>query len=180
MRLTSELTFTDSNGTWRVAATHQHHGRTETSLAVLPFTFLSPVEQGDSLSLGFADSLISLLGGLEGFIVPPTSSILKYSSGADAATISRELQVTYVLQGNIQKFGSQWRVSVQLVDAEHRRIVLSDRHDLNLDNVFEIQDEIGRRVASSLEARFRSGRQRFVIATVRIATLMTNTCEVCD
>ncbi len=131
--------------------------RIETSLAVLPFTFLSPVEQGESLSLGFADSLISLLGGLEGFIVPPTSSILKYSSGTDAATVSRELQVTYVLQGNIQKLGPQWRVSVQLVDAEHRRIVLSDRHDLNLDNVFEIQDEIGRRVASSLEARFRSG-----------------------
>jgi tetratricopeptide (TPR) repeat protein len=35
--------------------------------------------------------------------------------------------------------------------------VLSDRHDLSLDNIFEIQDEIGRRVASSLEARFRSG-----------------------
>ena len=129
----------------------------ETSLAVLPFTFLNAVEQQDSLSLGFADSLISLLGGLEGFIVPPTSSILKYSGGVDVATVSHELQVTYVLQGNIQKLGSQWRVSVQLVDAERKRIVLSDRHDLRLDNIFEIQDEIGQRIANSLQARFRHG-----------------------
>ena len=71
--------------------------------------------------------------------------------------VSHELQVTYVLQGNIQKLGSQWRVSVQLVDAERKRIVLSDRHDLRLDNIFEIQDEIGQRIANSLQARFRHG-----------------------
>jgi TolB-like protein len=129
----------------------------ETSLAVLPFTFLNAVEEGESLSLGFADSLICLLGALEGFIVPPTSSILKYSSGTDPATVSQDLKVRYILDGNIQKSGSRWRVSVQLVDANQRRVVLSDRHDLTLDNIFEVQDEIGRRVARSLEARFRLG-----------------------
>ncbi len=132
----------------------------ETSLAVLPFTFLNAVEEGESLSLGFADSLISLLGALEDFVVPPTSSILKYSSGADPATVSQELHVRYILQGNIQKLGPRWRVSVQLVDAERRRIVVSDRHDLTLDNIFDVQDEIGRRVASSLEARFSTGEFR--------------------
>ena len=99
----------------------------ETSLAVLPFTFLNAVEEGESLSLGFADSLISLLGALEDFVVPPTSSILKYSGGADPATVSRELRVRYILQGNIQKLGPRWRISVQLVDAERRRVVSSDQ-----------------------------------------------------
>lgn len=132
----------------------------ETSLAVLPFTFLNAVEEGESLSLGFADSLISLLGALEDFVVPPTSSILKYSGGADPETVSRELQVRYILQGNIQKLGSRWRVSVQLVDAERRKIVVSARHDVTMDNIFDVQDEIGRRVAGSLEARFRSGETR--------------------
>ena len=129
----------------------------ETSLAVLPFALFSPVEEGESLSLGFADSLISLLGTLEDFVVPPTSSILKYAGAVDPATVSRELHVRYILQGNIQKLGSRWRVSVQLVDAERRKIVLSDRHDLTLDNIFDVQDEIGQRVARSLEARFRTG-----------------------
>jgi serine/threonine protein kinase/tetratricopeptide (TPR) repeat protein len=129
----------------------------ETSLAVLPFAFLHSVEDREFLSLGFADSLITLLGTLENFVVPPTSSILKYSGAADPAIVSRELQVKYVLQGNIQKVGARWRVSVQLIDAECRRTVLSEKYDLTLDNIFDVQDEIGRRVAGSLEARLVSG-----------------------
>jgi serine/threonine protein kinase/Tfp pilus assembly protein PilF len=137
-----------------------HSPMRETSLAVLPFTFLSPVQEGESLSLGFADSLISLLGTLQGFVVPPTSSILRYSGGTDPAIVSRDLQVRYVLQGNIQKMGPRWRVSIQLVDSESRKIIVSDRYDLTLDDIFEVQDEIGRRVAGSLEARLLTAEFR--------------------
>jgi serine/threonine protein kinase len=128
----------------------------ETSVAVLPFTFLNAVGETEAMSLGFADSLISLLGSLPDFVVPPTSSILKYVRGADPAVVSRELQVQYVLQGNIQTLGARWRVSVQLVDAERQRIVVSDKYDLTFEDLFDVQDEIGRRVASSLEARFHA------------------------
>jgi serine/threonine protein kinase/Flp pilus assembly protein TadD len=129
----------------------------ETTLAVLPFVFLNSMEERESLSLGFADSLITSLGRLEEFIVPPTSSVLKYQGGADPALVSRELQVRYVLQGNIQKLAARWRVSVQLIDAERRRTVLSEKYDLTLDDIFDVQDEIGRQVARSLEARLISG-----------------------
>jgi serine/threonine protein kinase len=143
----------------------------ETTLAVLPFVFLNSVEERDSLSLGFADSLITSLGRLENFIVPPTSSILKYLGGADPALVSRELRVRYVLQGNIQKLAARWRVSVQLIDAERQRTVLSEKHDLMLDDIFEVQDEIARQVARSLEARFAGGsfRTRERYSTDRIA-----------
>jgi serine/threonine protein kinase/Tfp pilus assembly protein PilF len=129
----------------------------ETSLAVLPFVFLNSVEERESLSLGFADSLITSLGALEDFVVPPTSSVLKYLGGADPAVVSRELQVRYVLQGNIQKLAARWRVSVQLIDSERRRTVLSEKYDLTLDDIFEVQDEIGRQVARSLKASLGSG-----------------------
>jgi serine/threonine protein kinase len=143
----------------------------ETTLAVLPFVFLNAMEERESLSLGFADSLITSLGTLEDFIVPPTSSILKYLGGADPALVSRELQVRYILQGNIQKLSSRWRVSVQLIDAERHRTVLSEKHDLMLDDIFEVQDEIARQVARSLEARLASGsfRTRERYSTDRIA-----------
>ena len=143
----------------------------ETTLAVLPFVFLNSLEERESLSLGFADSLITSLGRLEDFIVPPTSSILKYLGGADPALVSRELQVRYVLQGNIQKMSSRWRVSVQLIDTERHRTVLSEKHDLMLDDIFDVQDEIARQVARSLEARFASGsfRTRERYSTDRIA-----------
>jgi hypothetical protein len=65
-------------------------------------------------------------------VLPPTSSIVKYSGGADLAVVSRELQVRYVLQGNVQKLGTRWRVSVQLTDTQRRKIVVSEKYDLNL------------------------------------------------
>jgi serine/threonine protein kinase/tetratricopeptide (TPR) repeat protein len=129
----------------------------ETTLAVLPFVFLNTIEERESMSLGFADSLITSLGALDDFVVPPTSSMLKYLGGADPSTVSRELDVRYVLQGNIQKVATRWRVSVQLTDSERRRIVLSEKYDLTLDDIFEVQDEIGRQVARSLKANLVGG-----------------------
>jgi serine/threonine protein kinase/tetratricopeptide (TPR) repeat protein len=129
----------------------------ETTLAVLPFVFLNKIEERESLSLGFADSLIMSLGALEDFVVPPTSSVLKYLGGADPAVVSRELQVRYILEGNIQKLAARWRVSVRLIDSERRRTVLSEKYDLTLEDIFEVQDEIGRQVARSLKVSLGSG-----------------------
>jgi TolB-like protein/tRNA A-37 threonylcarbamoyl transferase component Bud32/Flp pilus assembly protein TadD len=137
----------------------------EKSIAVLPFVFLTPMEEKESLSLGFADALITTLGRLEGLRVPPTAAILKYAAGSDPLQIGRELRVQYVLQGNIQKLGGHWRVSIQLLDTQVRKTVLSEKFDFNLDDVFEIQDEIGKQVAESLQRRFhanvRKSRDRY-------------------
>ena len=130
------------------------------SLAVLPFIFLSPVEGKESLSLGFADALITSLGRLQNFLVLPTSAILRVPGGADPASVSRELQVRHVLQGSIQKLGSRWRVTLQLHDAKAQRTVFTSKYDFSLDDVFEIQDQICLRVADSLSGEFRSGAPR--------------------
>jgi TolB-like protein/Tfp pilus assembly protein PilF len=136
----------------------------ETAIAVAPFVFLTAMEQKESLSLGFADALITTLGRLEGLRVPPTAAILKYAPGTDGLQIGRELRVRYVLQGNVQKIGDHWRVSIQLVDTQSRQVVLSEKHDFNLSDVFEVQDEIGKQVAESLRYRFhivRKSRDRY-------------------
>jgi serine/threonine protein kinase len=127
------------------------------SLAVLPFVFLSPIAEKESLSLGFADALITSLGNLEDFLVPPTSAILKYPAGSDPSAVSRELQVRHVLQGNIQTLGPRWRVTIQMYDARARKTVLTNKLDFNLEDIFEIQDQICQRVADSLSGRFRPG-----------------------
>jgi hypothetical protein len=51
-----------------------------TSIAVLPFVFLSDVEGSRALSLGFADALITIFGNLEDVVVAPTSAILNYAA----------------------------------------------------------------------------------------------------
>lgn len=128
------------------------------SLAVLPFIFLSDVEEKDSLSLGFADALITTLGNLEDLIVPPTASILQYHGGSDPTAVSRAMRVRHVLQGSIQRLGSHWRVSVQLFDSHVRKITFAEKYDFTLRDIFEIQDEIGKRVAEALARKFRRGK----------------------
>lgn len=127
-----------------------------TSIAVLPFVFLSDVENSRALSLGFADALITIFGNLDDVMVAPTSAILNYAAGSDPARVCRDLGVRHSLQGTIQKLGAHWRVSMQLFDATMQRVTLAEKHDFDLDDVFEVQDEIGRRVAESLHTRFRS------------------------
>jgi DNA-binding SARP family transcriptional activator len=125
-----------------------------TSIAVLPFVFLSDVDDSRALSLGFADALITLFGNLADVVVAPTSAILTYAAGSDPAQVCRDLDVRHTLQGTVQKLGSHWRVSIQLFDAATRKVTLSEKHDFVLDNAFEVQDEIGRRVVESLQSRF--------------------------
>ena len=127
-----------------------------TSIAVLPFVFLSDVEGSRALSLGFADALITIFGNLEDVVVAPTSAILNYAAGTEPARVCRDLGVRHALQGTVQKLGAHWRVSMQMFDATTQKVTLSEKHDFDLDNVFEVQDEIGRRVAESLHSRFPS------------------------
>jgi serine/threonine protein kinase/Flp pilus assembly protein TadD len=136
----------------------------EKSIAVPPFACLTSMEEKESLSLGFADALITALGQLEGLRVPPTAAILKYGVGTDPLQIGRELRVRYVLQGNIQKIGTHWRVSIQLLDTQSRKTELSERYDFDLNDVFEVQDNIGKQVAESLQQRFgalKKSRDRY-------------------
>ena len=123
------------------------------TIAVLPFVFLGEAEERKALSLGFADALITILGNLEDVVVKPTSDILRYAPGADPSRVCGELGIRYVLQGNVQRLGTQWRVSIHLFDATTKKVTFFEKHDFVMENVFEVQDEIGRRVVESLHTR---------------------------
>ncbi len=125
------------------------------SIAVLPFLFLNEIENRKAYSLGFADALITTLGSAENLAVLPTSAIVNYAPGVDPARTCQDLGVRHVFQGSVQKQGNHWRVSTQLFDGNTRRITYSERHDFVLENVFEVQDEIGRRVLESLQMRLK-------------------------
>jgi TolB-like protein len=123
------------------------------SIAVLPFVPLGDVGERQALSLGFADALVTILGNQDTISVAPTSAIVRYAAGTDPACVCRDLGVRYTLQGSLQTFGAQHRISLQLFDATTERITFADKHDFRLEDVFEVQDEIGRRVVRALERR---------------------------
>ncbi|MBV8437629.1 MAG: protein kinase, partial [Silvibacterium sp.] len=130
------------------------------SIAVLPFLFLSEVEDRKALSLGFADALITTLGSLENFAVIPTSTIVNCVPGIDPAQTCRDLGVRQVLQGCVQKQATHWRVSTQLYDSQTQTITYAEKHDFTREDVFEVQDEIGRRVVQSLQARLKRAARK--------------------
>ena len=138
----------ESSGTRRLA-----NAKPLISVAVLPFVFLSEGDERRGLSLGFADAVITILSNLEDLAVAPTSAILHYAPGTEASRVCRELGVRHTLQGNVQHLGKRWRVSLQLFDATTQSIAFSEKHDFEMEDVFDVQDEIGKRVVKSLESR---------------------------
>ena len=92
-----------------------------------------------------------MLGKLEDITVLPTSAILNYSAGTDPARACRDLGTRHLLQGNVQKLGAHWRVSIHLFDAMTQKSISSEQHDFVLESVFDVQDEIGRQVVESLQ-----------------------------
>jgi non-specific serine/threonine protein kinase len=126
-----------------------------TSIAVLPFLFLNEVEDRKAYSLGFADALITTLSSVEEIAALPTSTIANYVPGIDPSRTCQDLGVRHLLQGSVQRQGSHWRVSTQLYDSRTQKIAYAERYDFVHENVFEVQDEIGRRVLESLQMRLK-------------------------
>ena len=128
-----------------------------TSIAVLPFVFLSDVEDSRALSLGFADALITIFGNLEDVVVAPTSAILNYAAGYRARPGLPRSRRSPRPAGNGPEAGcslARLDAAVRCDDAARSRCPRNMTS--TLDNVFEVQDEIGRRVVESLHSRFPS------------------------
>jgi TolB-like protein len=87
-----------------------------TSIAVIPFKPLVADRRDESLEMGMADSLIAVLGNLNGVTVRPISAVRKYTGlDQDALAAGREQRVDAVLEGNIQKTNDEIRVTVRLL-----------------------------------------------------------------
>jgi tetratricopeptide (TPR) repeat protein len=75
-------------------------------------------------------------------------------------TIGRELNVRYVVEGSIQRGGNRMRVNVQLIDAETGNHLWAERFDKPLADLFDMQDEIGARLANALNAQIAAAEAR--------------------
>lgn len=120
------------------------------TLAVLPFRSIGAESEG-GFGLGLADALIGRLATLKELTVRPTSAISRYEAPpADAISAGEQLGVEAVLEGTLQKLEGVTRVSLQLTDVSRRAIVWSDQLELRAGRLFEVQDEIARRVVERL------------------------------
>jgi TolB-like protein/Flp pilus assembly protein TadD len=130
------------------------------TIAVLPFQPLVLEEQNPILELGMADTLITQLSNSRGLIVRSLSSVRKYAApDQDALTAGQQLGVQSVLEGTIQRFDDQVRVSARLINVSDGTSLWSGTFDERLTDVFAVQDAISQKVAQALEPQL-SGKEK--------------------
>src|SRR5229473_3145830 len=121
------------------------------SIAVLPFTNMSGDRDQEYFSDGITDDIITALSRLPGLFVIDRNSAFTYKGKpVKAQQVSRELGVHYMLEGSVRKAGDQVRITAQLVDATSGAGIWSERYDRPLRDIFSLQDEIVRRIVTTL------------------------------
>lgn len=132
---------------------------TESAIAVLPFSNLSP-EPEEYFSDGLTEEIIHALSSIEGIrVVARTSAFAFKHKNSDVREIGRALNVGFVLEGSVRKSGEMLRVTVQLVSTIDGYQLWSRRYDEHIDDVFAVQDEIAREIVNMLGAS-TAGRPR--------------------
>jgi TolB-like protein/DNA-binding SARP family transcriptional activator len=124
------------------------------SIAVLPFTDLSPARDNAYFSDGITDELINTLTHVEGVHVAARTSAFAYRDGrSDVREVGRRLGVAKVLEGSVRKMGGRIRITVQLANAADGYQLWSQSYDRDMTDVFAIQEDISREIVTVLRAR---------------------------
>jgi serine/threonine protein kinase/tetratricopeptide (TPR) repeat protein len=128
----------------------------ELSIAVLPFKLLGVQAKHDTgdeyLGIGLADALITRLSNVRRFVVRPTGSVLAYGTGdtGDPFTAGHDLDVEYIIDGNIRRGGDKLRVTVQLLEVRVGATRWASQFDEHYGDVLKLEDSISEQVAGAL------------------------------
>jgi TolB-like protein len=113
---------------------------------------MSEKKDQEYFSDGMAEELIDKLTKIPDLRVPArTSSFYFKGKQATIADIAKALSVLYVLEGSVRTSGKTLRVTAQLIRADNGYHIWSETYDRQLDNVFEMQDEIAGAVVKALK-----------------------------
>ncbi len=120
------------------------------SIAVLPLANLSGDKADDFFGIGLAEEMTRALSKTGVRVIGRSSAGALQARGMDESAIARELGVGSLLTGSVQRAVGQVRVNVSLVSATDGAVTWTEKYDRPLTNVFALQDEIARAVATKL------------------------------
>jgi len=138
------------------------------SIAVLPFTDLSPAHDQEYFSDGMAEEILNALAQVRDLkVAGRTSSFHFKGMNEDLRTIGKTLGVASVLEGSVRKQGDKVRITAQLIRASNGFHLWSNSYDGDLKDVFELQERIARAITDQLQVVI-AGDQKSRL--VRVAT----------
>lgn len=129
-------------------------GLKDKSIAILPFKNLSEDPRNEYFSEGVIEAIRTSLSQIEELRVISRTSVEQYrESDKSAREIARELGVSALLEGSIQRSENEIRIDVRLVDGITQEQVWAKSYDHELKDVFAIQAEIAQQVADELHTK---------------------------
>lgn len=126
---------------------------TDKSIAVLPFANMSADADNEYFSDGITEEIINALVQVPGLRVAARTSVFAFKGKSeDLRSVAEKLGVQSLLEGSVRKAGNRIRITAQLINASDGLHIWSERFDRELDDIFEIQDDIAKAIASRLKA----------------------------
>ena len=127
------------------------------SVAVLPLVNMGQGTEQDYFSDGLTEDIITDLSKISGIFVIAKNSAFAYKGKfVPPPQVSRELGVRNILEGTVRRAGQRVRIATQLVDGLHNQNIWADRFDGNLEDIFDLQDQVTGEVVSALEVKLTS------------------------
>ena len=127
----------------------------------MPFQNLSNDPENEYFSEGLAEEILNALSQVEGLrVAARTSSFYFKGKPSEMSEIAARLRVGNVLQGSVRRAGNRVRVTVQLVEVKNGFHLWSERYDRQMEDIFEIQDDIARAITERLKVTLGEGAKR--------------------
>ena len=131
------------------------------SIVVLPFTNMSSDPDNEFFADGMTEEIINALAQIEDLRVVARSSAFSFKGkNVDLRTVGERLNVTSVLEGSVRKSGNRLRIVAQLINVADGYHLWSERYDRELQDVFEVQDDIAKTIADRLKVRLGAEKQK--------------------
>ena len=130
------------------------------SIAVLPFANISADAENEYFCDGLAEELLNALAKIEALRVAARTSAFSFKGKeTDVREIGRKLNVSVVLEGSVRKSGNRLRITAQLINVTDGYHLWSERYDRQIEDLFEIQDEVTLAVVDALKLKLLSSEK---------------------
>ena len=141
------------------------------SIAVLPFDNLSRDPDNAFFAEGVQDEILTRLAKVADLKVIARTSTQKFKSApTDLRDVAKQLDVTNILEGSVQKVNDQVRVNVQLINALTNAHLWAEIYDRKLSDIFAVQSDIAKTVADTLQAKLTGAEKQMMAAAATTDT----------
>jgi len=151
--LAFQFTRTRSSATAELPKQSAPTASVDKSVAVLPFENLSSDKENAFFAQGIQDEIITTLSKISGLRVISRTSTAHYESAPqNLSEIARQLHVSNVLEGSVQKAGEKVHINVQLIQADNDAHLWAQSYNRELTDIFGVEAEVAKSIADSLQA----------------------------